>query len=51
MIQLKRPHEIEGIKRSGKILAECLLKLEDIIKEGVSTWDIDRFCYLYIKEH
>ncbi|MDD7588205.1 type I methionyl aminopeptidase [Bullifex porci] len=51
MIQLKRPHEIEGIRTSGKVLAECLLRLDEIIKEGVSTWDIDKFCYSFIKEH
>ncbi len=52
MIHIKTPKEIEGIKKSCKLLAELFLKLEEegIIKEGVSTKEVDRFVESFIKE-
>lgn len=49
MIQLKNAHEVDMIRKSGKVLAECLLSLDDFIKPGVSTWDIDRVAHEFIK--
>ena len=42
MIQLKNDREIDMIRKSGKVLAECLLSLDEVISEGISTYDIDR---------
>lgn len=51
MIQLKRDYQIDGIRKSCKLLAECLLRLDEIIAPGISTYDVDRFCYDFIKQH
>ena len=52
MIHIKTPKEIEGIRKSCKMLAELFLKIEEegIIKEGVSTKEVDRFVESFIKE-
>ena len=51
MIQLKRDYQIDGIRKSCKLLAECLLRLDEEIKPGISTYDIDRRCHDFIKQH
>lgn len=48
MIQLKNRHEIDKIRESGKVLGECLLSLEEVIRSGISTWDIDRIAHEFI---
>lgn len=42
MIFLKSKDEIEIMRRAGGIAAEVLLKLEEHVKPGVSTEDLDR---------
>ncbi len=49
MITLKNEKQIDGIRKSCKKLAECLYSLDDFIKPGVSTYDIDKYCYDFIK--
>lgn len=51
MITLKSPKEIQKIRKSGKVLAECLLSLEEVIRPGISTWDIDRIAHEFITAH
>lgn len=51
MIQLKNKTQIDGIRRSCKLLAELLYSLDDFVKPGVSTWDIDKYCEDYIRAH
>lgn len=51
MITLKSPREIEMMRKSGAILAGVHLGLRDIIKPGISSWDIERFANKYIEEH
>ncbi len=54
MIQLKTDEQIEGIRQSCHMLCELLDSLEDgkIIKEGMSTKDIDTYCHDWItKRH
>lgn len=48
MNRLKSAHDIAMIRESGKVLAECLLMLDDVIKEGISTWDINRIAHEFI---
>lgn len=43
MITLKSPREIEAMRRSGELLASIHIKLRDMIKPGVTTWEIDKF--------
>ena len=51
MIQLKNDREIDMIRKSGKVLAECLLSLDEVITEGISTYDIDRIAHEFIVKH
>jgi len=48
MITLKNANQIQGIRKSCKLLAELFQELEDQIKPGISTWDIDRFAHEFI---
>ena len=51
MITLKNPTQIDGIRSSCKLLAELFLKIEEIIKPGISTWDVDRFAAEFIHKN
>jgi len=42
MINLKTPREIERMKPASKIVAEILLELREIVREGMTTGEIDR---------
>lgn len=51
MIKLKSPSEIECMRKSGAMLRDLLLYLEERTKPGVSTKKLDEFAYDYIKKH
>jgi methionyl aminopeptidase len=42
MINLKSPREIERMKGASRIVAEILLELREIIRDGITTMEIDR---------
>lgn len=48
MIQLKSPEEIEGIRKSCHLLSQLLDEVCAYVKAGLSTKDVDRFCYDFI---
>lgn len=43
MIIIKNNSEIEYMKRAGKVVSNTLARLEEVIKPGISTAEIDRF--------
>ncbi|NQT58103.1 MAG: type I methionyl aminopeptidase [Bacteroidetes bacterium] len=51
MITLKTEKQIEGIRKSAKILASLHRELNVVMKEGVTTKEIDKFCYDFIVGH
>ena len=51
MITLKSPREIKEMQKSGQILAGMHIGLRDIIKPGISSWEIEKFARKYFKEH
>jgi methionyl aminopeptidase len=51
LITLKSEREIEGMAKSGAILAGMLEKLEAIIRPGVSSWEIEKFANEWIESH
>lgn len=51
MITLKSDREIEGMKASGAIIAGVLNELKEIIKPGISAWEIEEFSDKYIVDH
>ena len=50
-ISIKSDKEIELMQKSGNILANVLKELEDYIKPGITTLDIDKKCYDIIKSY
>ena len=48
MINIKSSAEIECMRKSGAILRDCLLFLEETVKPGVSTKRLAEFAYDYI---
>lgn len=51
MIQLKDKYQIDMIRKSSKILAEMFEEVGSEIKEGISTYEIDRLCESFMKKH
>jgi len=41
-IKLRSPREIELLRRAGAVVAEVLLKLQEVVRPGISTADLDR---------
>lgn len=50
MIILKRPEEIEKMKKAGEILANVHKEIAKMIKPGVTTMEIDEFVENYLAE-
>ena len=51
MVDLKSPREIEIIRRSGIITAQCLEMLKNAVKEGVTTLELDILAESFIRKH
>ena len=51
MIILKSSAEIECMRKSGAILRDCLLFIEERVKPGVTTKRLDEFAHDYIIRH
>ena len=51
MITLKSDREIKEMAESGAILAGMHVGIRDLIKPGMSSWDIEEFALKYFKEH
>lgn len=50
MIQLKTPEQIEIMKVAGRITGEALLVAKELIREGITTKEIDEKINRYIKK-
>lgn len=50
MIQLKTPEQIELMKVAGRITGETLIMARELIKEGITTKELDDKIRLYIKK-
>lgn len=49
-IVIKTPEQINGIRKSSKITAQILKELNDIIKPGITTLDIDEYVFNRIRQ-
>ncbi len=49
MIQLKNPLQISEMKTAGRITGEALLLARDNIREGISTYELDKIIRNYIE--
>lgn len=50
-IKLYGPEGFEGMRRAGQLTAEVLDLVDDFIKPGVTTDDIDRLVFLFARDH
>jgi methionyl aminopeptidase len=50
MIRIKNEKQIDGIRKSCKALARLYRELTPMVKEGVSTAELDAFCVDFIKK-
>ncbi len=48
MIIMKTMEEIEKMRAAGKILAECHRQIAQMLKPGITTWEIDQFAEKFI---
>ena len=44
-IRIHGPEAFEGMRRAGRLAAECLDALAELVKPGVTTAELDRFAY------
>ncbi len=51
MIRIKNEKQIEGIRKSCKLLARLFEEILPKIKEGMSTKTIDDLCVEFMKRH
>ena len=51
MILYKTDTEIELMKKSARLVSETLAEVAKMLKPGVTTFQIDRLCYEYIRDH
>ena len=51
MITLKSPHEIEAMRRAGKITAAARAFAGEMVRPGVTTQEIDKVVYEFITKH
>lgn len=50
MVTLKSKEEIEKMRRASAVVAETLLRVQELLRPGVSTLDLDRFAEAFIRE-
>ncbi|EYE87716.1 methionine aminopeptidase [Fervidicella metallireducens AeB] len=49
MIYLKSSNEIANMRKAGRIVAETLAKIEEVIRPGITTKELDRIAEDYIR--
>lgn len=51
MVRLKSVGEIEKMKKSGRIVAIALQAIEEAVRPGITTWELDAIAENLIREH
>lgn len=51
MIIIKTEREIEKMREAGKLLASVHRKIADMIRPGITTYEIDQFVEEYLEKH
>ncbi len=49
MISIKTPEQIEKMRTAGRLTAQVLEALGEVIKPGMTTMEVDQFCEDYIR--
>jgi methionine aminopeptidase len=42
MIKIKTTEDVRKMQKAGSIVADVLCKIDEYIKPGLSTWDLDQ---------
>ncbi len=50
-IKIKTPAQIEGIRKSSHLASKCLKHLEQYVKPGITTKELDTIAAEFIKQH
>ncbi|MGQ8335828.1 type I methionyl aminopeptidase [Sunxiuqinia sp. A32] len=50
-IIIKTPEQIEGIRQSSKLAGQCLVMIEEYVKEGVTTDHLNNLIEEFIRDH
>lgn len=51
MISLKTPEQLRLMREAGRITAAALLHAESVLRDGMSTWELDREIRTFIERH
>ena len=51
MISLKTPEQLRLMREAGRITAAALLHAESVLRDGMSTWDLDQEIRKFIERH
>jgi methionyl aminopeptidase len=51
MILYKTDAEIELMKKSAVLVSETLTEVATILKPGITTFQLDRLCFEFIRDH
>ncbi len=51
MIRIKTPEEIEGMRATCRLAAQTLVMIEEHVKSGVTTQELNDICHDYIISH
>ncbi|WP_287821372.1 type I methionyl aminopeptidase [Clostridium sp.] len=51
MIIIKNNSEIDYMRQSGRVVEETLLKMEEVIRPGMTTADLDKIAEEFIRKH
>jgi methionyl aminopeptidase len=50
-IKLHRPEAFEGMRRAGQLTAQALDLLVDLVRPGVTTAALDKYCFEFAMDH
>ena len=50
-IKLYGPDDFAGMRAAGRLVAECLDALDEIVEPGLPTDEIDRFVFAFARDH
>jgi len=50
-IKLHAPEDFEGMRKAGRLVAECLDMVAGLVAPGVTTGEIDRRIYEFVADH
>ncbi|MBI1366637.1 MAG: type I methionyl aminopeptidase [Alphaproteobacteria bacterium] len=50
-IKIHRPEDFEGMRKAGRLAAQCLDMLAPLVRPGVTTGELDRKAFEFVMDH